>query len=571
MTVQSRLQRVAEHLDDRRSKRARTFVPIPTRLEVAARASLPVHPLQRGHAIFDNLRAKLATYDTTTSKYRSYNQMLIHTLLASSLARHVYGSMLDKFEDEIKRYNGWTTVRQEIAITMPRRSGKSTAVGTFIAAAMLTVPGFNCACFAASARSAGKDSGMFKIVRGALRKHFKYEKRPEEHDNAETLEVIIDGDKREFHSYPGGLHTLRGVGGNFIVVEESSYIKDLAYFEVIVPLLALDNVAFVALSTLGEDTEGWFNRLIESGDVESFVVMYVCEACVAKGKIDPCVHNEWMVPQWSNSERMETQKKFYGEAHKETFLRESVGLVRDETDDRVFSHIKIRDVVAAPPVDFLFAVRQIFITIDPVAGTEIREKNLSDFAVIAIASPGTVFMGGLALNIVETEEYRKPLHEFLTRLRSHELTKDATLVIDVESGTGLTAPDVYAWAADNFRNIVLVNDMDRKQGTLTTNKTKQEMMELTRLLLHKGEIGIWRHFVSDIPTAVFIDKWAKQMNAYKRIFVKGQSITSKNTCIYSGKGENKDKLDDVCVTFQRAVRLRDRFETDRKLRSRAFL
>jgi hypothetical protein len=563
---------VAQELDERRAKRVRRFTPIPTRAQEARRMSAPIHPLTAGHAVFDALRAKLAELDQS-DRPRSPNQVLIHTLLMSALCMHVYGSsLLAKHETEIKRYNGFSTTKQEIALTMPRRSGKTVAVASFIAAALLTVPGFECASFAAAARSAGADAGMLGVVKFYLLDMFGVDKSALRPNNAETIGVTLHEDKRVMHSYPGSQDTLRGVGGNFVVVEESSYIKDSAYYNIIVPLLALKDVAAVFLSTLGEDVDGWFNKLIASDHVHSFVVKYVCDVCEAKGLKRACVHNEWMLPHWSSSDRMEMQMKFYGEERRETFLRESVGLVEDTGDDRVFSQIKVRDALAAPAFSFNYAVKHIFVAIDPVAGTEISEKNQSDFAVVAVASPLTVIMGIEALNIVRTEEYRPKLEMFLRRLRAHPMTECATLVVDVEMGTGLTAPDIYAWVAEKFRNVTLINDLTRKEGSLTTHKAKQEMMEIARYVLLKDEVRFWEKFVTSEDNAAAIkDQWAKQMMEYKRLFVKGKSITSKNSYVLSGKGENKDKKDDISVTFQRAVRLRDRFEHDPKLRARAIV
>ena len=484
----------------------------------------------------------------------------------------IFGKNVYKYEKEIKKRYGFDSLKQELAFTMPRRAGKSYAAAQVAAAALVSIPGVRIACFAASGRSAGKDSGFMSYVRKHLMKTFGIDKARLETDNKETLELVVDGDSRTFSAYPGAKNALRGVGGNFIIVEEASSIQDDVFFEIVLPLLALDDVCLVCLSTLGSDPCGWFNKLITSNIVESFVVKYVCEACEAKGEILPCIHNIDSLPEHTDSGRMQLMSDLSGEERKETFLREVIGVVNDTNTDRVFSASKIREVVAAPAYEFNAAVREIFVTVDPCAGSEISEKNTSDFAIVAIASPYTVIMGIDALNIVHPDEYRENLFKFLTKLRQHELTKDSVIVLDVEMNTGMTAPDVYAFVTGKFNRVVVINDKTRKEGTLTTEKMKHEMMELTRLLLVKNDVRFWSEFVTNDPNPAAVRaKWATQMTNYRRVFVPGRSVTSKNTYVLSGKGPDKKAMDDLAMTFQRAVRLRYRSENDPKVRGIVYM
>ena len=77
-------------------------------------------------------------------------------------------------------------------------------------------------------------------------------------------------------------------------------------------------------------------------------------------------------------------------------------------------------------------------------------------------------------------EWKTTLIHFLDDLRSHEFTKDATLVVDVEMGTGMMTEDVHTLVRQRYRNVLFVNDLLRKSGTLTTNKVKRECEELAR-------------------------------------------------------------------------------------------
>lgn len=567
----SSLLRCARELDEARAIKKTRIQKIPSRAEEAVAASAPVSPLKRGHDIMDRLRALCDSFDTPT-KYRSPNQRMIQSRLSGAIARLVYGADLLKYEKEVRRYNNFDTVRQEVAVTMPRRSGKSQSIGEWVACAMLAVPGFDGACFANSGRAAGKEKGMLGVVQKALMNHFGLTKNQFLIDNDECIQIEVRGDKRTFHSYPGACHTLRGVGGNVIIVEESSYVTNTAFRELIIPLMALSTVCFVCLSTLGQKTAGWFNKLIDSGLVDSKVVRYVCPPCEAKGITNPCIHNVDSLPHWGSEDRVALMQKMYGEENQEVYLREVMGIVKDDREGRVFSERKVREALTSPFVDFNRAVRRIFVCIDPCAGSEVSEKNASDFAIVAIAEPYTTVVGMEALNIVDTAGYRAVLEQFCIRLRTaDEYTRDATLIFDVEMGTGFTAPDVYAFVREKFVNIETVNDMRRKEGTLTTHKVKQEMMELTREVLNNDEVRFWKKFVTSHPNpAQLRERWAKQMCDYRRIFVKGNTVKSTNSYVLTGKGENKDLPDDLSTTFQRALRTRFRYETDPAYRPKAW-
>ncbi len=519
----------------------------------------------------DRLRALCDSFDTPT-KYRSPNQRLIQNRLSGGIARLVYGPDLLKYEKEIKKYNNFTTIRQESATTMPRRSGKSASVGEWIASAMLAVPGFDGACFSNAGRAAGKEKGMLGIVQNALMDHFGMTSEQFVIDNKECIRFLVHGDRRTFHSYPGACDTLRGVGGNVIIVEESSYVTNKAFRELIIPLMALDSVCFICLSTLGEETAGWFNKLIESDLVDVFMVEYVCKPCFAQGKRSTCIHRVDMLPHWGSEDRVALMKKMYGEENKDVFLREVMGIVGDNSEGRVFSKSKIRDALTNPHVDFTRAVNRIFISIDPCGGSEDEKKILSDWTVVAISEPYTTILGMEALQIVDSVGYRDKLEAFCTKLRSiDEYTKDATLVFSVEKSMGFAPSDIYEFVRSKFVNIECISDTARKAGVITDHKAKVQMMEITREVLENNEVRFWKKFVtSDPEPAKLREKWANQMTDYRRIFVKGETIKSHNSFVLTGKGESKDKPDDLVMAFQIALRTRWQYEYDPAMRPKAW-
>jgi hypothetical protein len=83
--------------------------------------------------------------------------------------------------------------------------------------------------------------------------------------------------------------------------------------------------------------------------------------------------------------------------------------------------------------------------------------------------------------------------------------------------------------------------------------------------LDDNDVRIYKDFVThDKNPTKLLQEFERQMYDYERTVVVGNSLRNKNTVVLSGKGSNKKKLDDLCLTFQRAVRARQRFLFDPK-------
>lgn len=510
----------------------------------------------------DRLRALCDSFDTPT-KYRSPNQRLIQNRLSGSVARLVYGPELFKYEKEIMKYNNFMSIRQENCLTMPRRSGKSQSVGEWIACAMMCIPGFKGVCFSNSGRAAGKD-GMLGLVKKALMNQFGILESQFKVKNDECIAFDVNGDRRAFHSYPGACHTLRGVGGNVVIVEESSYVTPMAFRELIIPLMALSSVCFIALSTLGEKIAGWFNKLIASDLVDAFTVEYVCAPCRNKGVVKPCIHKVDQLPHWGSEDRVALMHKMYGEENQEVYLREVMGIVKGDSEGKVFSSRKIQEVLTSPFVSFDRAVRRIFIAVDPNGGEEPGEKVHSTWALIAFCEPYTTILGMESLPCLESADYRDIVEAFCTKIRAiDEYTRDATLIFSMEMSMGFAPPDFYAFVRSKFTNIETMNDKKHKQGVGTTQKAKVEMVEIFRELLNHDEIRFWKKFVTSHENPAKLRAiWAEQLCNFERIFIKGNTVKQHNSFVLTAKGLNKELPDDLAMASLIGVRVRWRYDTD---------
>jgi hypothetical protein len=149
------------------------------------------------------MRQLLGKLDTETGACLSKDQRTIHQLLMAASAPIMYGEALKDNENEILQFNGYDEINQIMFISMPRRMGKTHAVASYCAAALLSIPNLRICAVAPSSRAAGGDSGLMKAVKDILIQKYgitKFDK-----SNEETLRIKrADDDVRQFNSYPAG-------------------------------------------------------------------------------------------------------------------------------------------------------------------------------------------------------------------------------------------------------------------------------------------------------------------------------------------------------------------------------
>jgi len=128
----------------------------------------------------------------------------------------------------------------------PRRFGKTVAVGMYVGALALVVPGCEQAIFSTGRRASSKllelVSSLVAQVPGGADRVVK--------SNQETVWISHPcGTVSKINSYPSCAKTLRGVGGDVVYMEEASFMDLAVFYEVIVPLLEVDKTALICIST----------------------------------------------------------------------------------------------------------------------------------------------------------------------------------------------------------------------------------------------------------------------------------------------------------------------------------
>lgn len=316
--------------------------------------------------------------------------------------------------------------------------------------------------------------------------------------------------------------------------------------------MQVKNSAICAISTIGKKATAVFNDMLKSDKFYVKKVEFICELCYADGVREPCIHNRDFVPDHlgENAELIKTL--FRGNA--EGMARDVMGIVDEELGPNCFTERSISDMMTLPRRTVYEPVRRMFLTLDPSGGTRVLTSRSSKFCfILTCESPLTLVSFG-SKDVVVTQDYEEWLLAHLRKVRSMPMFSNATMIVDAESGTGYTAGDVQLLIQRNFQNIICMNELGRKPGTYTSNKLKQEAMEVTRALLDARSIRILDQLVCD--DTKLLAEFQKQMVNFERRVKITTSANFASTIEYTGKHHGPD---DIAMTFLRNVYDQHRF------------
>lgn len=147
---------------------------------------------------------------------RSPIQRQFHDGFIRACAVHLY-SRDSVSMAAIMAENKWTHIKQSVLTLTPRRYGKTTAVASFLAAYIIAVSDCEVSVFSTGKRASQK---MLDLVAEFVEK--AGHKNAITKANCENLWLRgSEGDLRKCNSYPSAVSTLRGCGGDVLVLEEA--------------------------------------------------------------------------------------------------------------------------------------------------------------------------------------------------------------------------------------------------------------------------------------------------------------------------------------------------------------
>lgn len=164
---------------------------------------------------------------------RSATQKEIHKGMIAAVLPRIFQHESDTEMKLAMQDYGLKETSQQFMVLCPRRHGKTVATALFIAAYMLSIPSCTISVYSTARRASQELLNMIKKMVATL----PMSKALQSISNQETFELSICGDKRRCSSYPGCSRTLRGTGGDLIILEEAAYIDEAIFNEVVIPLL----------------------------------------------------------------------------------------------------------------------------------------------------------------------------------------------------------------------------------------------------------------------------------------------------------------------------------------------
>lgn len=167
------------------------------------RVAQEVDKLTAGHALMTRLRQGLSRFDELDYYARSKDQVLMHNLMLSALAKLLYGpETFDRFKRAIAKFNGFKSLDWFLACMLPRREGKSISLEQLIATLLALCPGIKIAFIVNNLKNAesscAKIKDFLRIVYG------KEDKSDLPTDRARSIKVSHpDGNISSFMAFSG--------------------------------------------------------------------------------------------------------------------------------------------------------------------------------------------------------------------------------------------------------------------------------------------------------------------------------------------------------------------------------
>lgn len=463
---------------------------------------------------------------------RSVVQKQFHEGFIRACACHLYAQDTVSMSD-IMLEHGWDHVRQSVLTLTPRRYGKTTAVASFLAAYVLAVSDCEVSVFSTGKRASQK---MLDLVADLVCKAGG-EAMICKH-NCENLWLRgPDGDTRKCNSYPSAVSTLRGVGGDVLVLEEAAFIDHNVFLQVIVPLMQMENTSLIAISTpQGEDN--FYSKMFDLTDATGnpfFVTMRVgliCAECRKKNaKTCPHVVAADTLPPWHGDSKHDLVKALY-EGNDDLRQAEIMGLTVDDQSacfaPHDVEHFLQRHLVVHD------RVRTILTAMDPNGGGAGSEAALvsaclvrNHFCVLAVS----------ARAVRGYEQISQLVREHLQCV-SRKFPQ-ATQVFCCENNLG----NESSWTAAEIRRhrmarVKIAYEKSDLSGVRTTAPRKALYVGELQRYFCTNSIGM--HPRADWLADATPDKMQQQLCAYKRVSKTNKIGTVSHA--YTGKNSGPDDL-----------------------------
>lgn len=515
-----------------------------------------------GDAVLNELLENLSFFDKIGLK-RSVPQKEFHRAMLQANIRNIYKDDFNKkYLQILEKYPFLgTELRQEILICCPRRFGKTFATAMFVTACLLSIPEIKIAIFSPGRR---QSSMLLDLIRDFV---IKFPRGSSRIETKNQEKMVIRGnsptEKRTVWAYPSSVKTLKGVGGDIIILEEMAVIDTRVFFEVVVPLLELSNTAMIGISTI-KDEDNFMSHFLEMKDdtgkpfFKSFMFYMACEACRLTDNPAGCTHLKNLIPPWQSSSKHEKIKALMSD-QQELLNQEVFGISNSKTEN-VFTEKSVMKFIKSVSKNPAY-IPYVYISIDPNGGGD------SNFALISsIIDRGRVSIIGCESVKSKTVEMNfSSLKMHYDKLNENPIFKNSLKVFIIENNLGFEAQHYNNYIKNNLGKCVVLQQHDRV-GFHTDHRLKEAAARKLREYLLTDMITLSESFFSACSNVQNVKKeLLNQLKNYKLVkSVPENTAFGKIKQTFTGKLNNRN--DDICIALQLNLVWANYFLTNDKYR-----
>jgi len=502
------------------------------------------------------------------SRYiRTSVQKDIHNGMIGAVMPRLFQNDSDSDMRKSMRMHNMKQIKQQFMVLAGRRVGKTIATAMFTAAYLLSVPSCNICVFSTGRRA----SNLFLQEVKSLLSEDPIFAALIATDNSEHLCLDVNGDKRKISSFPGNARTLRGVGGDLLILEEAAHIKSDVFYEVIVPLMGLKTTSVLAISTPGT-SDNWYSSLLEKVDSRGdlifscYTAQSTCIGCKLNGTADTCKHTAAEIAPWKSKAKRDVTQAMYSD-NKALAMRELSGVVADDVNCaynrllvlNLFSkpRFTLRDAMHHPPV--------IFVAIDPCGGGASQFAIASMFFVSRKNTQNTT-SERLEFVLCGSENQYAQNHNdvkriVLSHIKGLRLLHPASQIcVGIESNLGMEASNI-SHMLKHEKDVFCLEESKKRDGMYgagftTTYARKIQYYEILHMALSRDIIHISNRYTSD-DTDASLKVLQQQMLAFKKILSKPTSAFTPEKQTFSGKVDGTGRMapDRLCDDLLLAVQM----------------
>ncbi len=506
--------------------------------------------IEKSYALMDKIFDTLLQFDKPpTTRYLL--QIRLHRILVSRLAALIFKkNFVSEKLNIMKRYQ-YASLDTLAVVQMPRRFGKSVGFGMLLAVALMCIPNCKIGIVAFSKASAATD-GLLGIIKGYVKQlRGDHSATKITVDNENHLSVTFSNDDTRRVLAFSTAQSLRGQGFDILVVEEAAFVKDSVY-EVVLPMMTRSDVAMFVFSSPATDENlgGFFNRIIQKGGQNVFVIETVCASCKVLGKEGPCIHRKSEVPEHTSKERGAFVASLYGDEQKAQYEREMMGQSGGMVDSRFFKPHLLEHLFKRPRVALQGVYDRIIVAVDPCGGSANLETSISDFAVCVTAYGGGTHtvVAMEAFPITHPRDYRERLVGTLIKVRNLPLLQRTKMIICVEQGTGGEAGSISELVQERVSDVEIFRSA-KKEGMSTTHSSKLAMITNLQTRLNERSLCFCDKIISTGNADELVFQLSTQLARFRewRTVPTSPHIMPKVT--FGGKGENGTLKDDQAMAL----------------------